>query len=171
MELAKANQGAMLRLAMRLWEGDRNSAEETAQETIVTAFKSVRSGQFSDFDNFRPWILKVVLNVFRLEIRQRRRFVPFDTASQYIEDSIAASQPMFESDFDPLLRAALDSLSTEQKMCVLLVDIDGLDYAEAAMIMTVPIGTIRSRLARARLNLAKYVASLPNGDFAKYGTR
>ncbi len=161
----------MLRLAMRLWEGDRNSAEETVQEAIVTAFKSVRSGQFSDFENFRPWILKVVLNVFRLELRQRRRFVPFDTEQFSLEERLSATPSMFESDFDPLLLDALESLSSDQKMCVLLVEADGLDYAEAAMILAVPIGTVRSRLARARLNLAKFVASQPNGELANYGTR
>lgn len=166
MELAKANQEVMLRMALRLWEGDRNSAEETVQESIVSAFKSVRSGKFSDFENFRPWVLKVVLNVFRLEIRQRRRFVSIETDHCLIGERMSAPQPLFESELDPVLQTAIDSLSSDQKMCVILVDVDGLDYAEAAMVLAIPIGTVRSRLARARLIMARTIASIQNGEDA-----
>ncbi len=154
----------MLRVAIRLWEGDRNAAEETVQDAIVSALRAVRDGKFHDFPNFRPWILKILVNCFQQEVRRNRRFVPLESDGAFLEKLVASRVEPFADSVDPVLMAAINTLGLDQRACVVLIAIDGLDYEEAATLLNVPIGTIRSRLARARMKMASYLATTEYGE-------
>ena len=80
---------------------------------------------------------------------RRARFKPANSGHPSTGDSATARRLYAE---EPV-KQALAALPEEQRACVVLVDVEGLEYAEAATALGVPIGTVRSRLARARLHL------------------
>lgn len=155
LDLAKENQAVMMRLAIRLWDGNRDAAEETVQEAIVSAYKFCSEGRFTDFGNFRPWILRIVVNAFHQEKRKQKRFVALDGEHEDLENMLSVQEDPLKEDIDPRLLTAIRGLSADQRSCLLLVDLDGLEYQEAATILGVPVGTVRSRLARARFKVAE----------------
>lgn len=127
------------------------SAADVVQETFLRAFRT--------FDNFTPgsnakaWLLQILYSVFVSMYRKERRtplHVPIDEA-----DDVAMESPQ-PSALDPSLWAgdevngALSQLPEEFRTVLLLVDVDDLTYEEVAAVMQCPVGTVRSRLSRAR---------------------
>jgi RNA polymerase sigma-70 factor (ECF subfamily) len=106
--------------------------------------------------NLRGWVLTIMTNLYRNGTRRGRRFPA-------VEISEAENLPALPSGGDPLERArlarALDALSPDHRAVLMLVVIEGYSYAEVAAIVAAPVGTVMSRLARAREQLGKHLAA------------
>jgi RNA polymerase sigma-70 factor (ECF subfamily) len=142
--------------------GDREGAEDAVQEAFISAFRHLRI--FRD-GNFKCWLLRIVTNTCYDELRRRkrRRTIPLEPADSHndasestfwLEDPREPPELLVErSDMARDLQNCLDNLSSEFREAVVLVDIQGLDYQEAARAAGIPVGTLKSRLARARMKL------------------
>lgn len=145
--------------ALRLTRS-REEAEDLAQEAIVRAYEA-----FDRFDgtNFKAWILRIVTNLYINKYRQRQRGPQLNSL-----DEEGVVEPMAGEDeipdrilFDNLVGAeveeALGKVPEDFRIAVLLSDVEGLSYQEIADATGVPIGTVRSRLARGRAILRKHL--------------
>jgi RNA polymerase sigma factor (sigma-70 family) len=147
---------AAYNLARWLTRNDQD-AEDIAQEACLRAFKYWRG--FSGRD-CRSWLLKIVRNTFYSWLRQRS--VQPELTDDGETDANADNVPDPESaliqnaDRD-MLRAALEDLAVEFREAIVLRELEGLSYKEIADIAGVPIGTVMSRLARARKRLQSYL--------------
>ena len=159
LRLARETESVMLRVALRLCNWDRDLAEECVQEAIVSAYKVYASDRFGDIENFRPWILRILTNAYLKECRRNRHIVSVANFED-LSESIASTASISNGDmFSPGIEEALASLSPEQRLCITLIDINELEYSETAKILGIPIGTVRSRLSRARLKMAEILAT------------
>ena len=142
--------------------GDSDSAEDAVQEGFVKAFQSI--GSFRG-GSFRSWLLKIITNsAYDMLRRSRRRptqpLFPDDENGEEIEsppwlaDPAASIQSTVEqNELSRQIYETLDSLPSVYRNVLTLIDLYDLDYAEAAQALKVPIGTVKSRLARARFRM------------------
>ena len=168
--LARRHEGDLLRAARRLCRGDAERAQDLAQDTLVRAYEAYRDGRFRDGSNPRPWLMRILTNLFINDAHRRRRWeagVDVDTLTSggeagppqtHAPPSDIPGVALLEGILDEELERALETLPDPLRLCVVLVDIEGLEYAEAAAALAVPIGTVRSRLARARMRLEDLLA-------------
>jgi RNA polymerase sigma-70 factor (ECF subfamily) len=138
----------------------REEAEDLFQETYLRAFRFIH--QFTPGTNCRAWLLTIMHNAFRNRYAQRQRephAVPLDGAEHEYEKTRIADGAASRSDpaeivfaqvVDQEIVEALRSLPEEYRSALLLVDIEELTYEEAAAVLQCPLGTVRSRLSRAR---------------------
>jgi RNA polymerase sigma-70 factor, ECF subfamily len=130
-------------------------AEDLAQEVFVRVFKSL--GRFRGDSAFRTWLYKVALNVGRSHGDRRRRQDPVWTDSG--ADETTSFDPPDEADFEAALLTrdavsrALETLPEELRVAVTLRDVHGLEYRDIADTTGSPIGTVESRIFRARQRL------------------
>jgi len=142
--------------------GEISAADDATQEAFITAFRKLNTYRGG---SFRAWLLRIVTNICYDELRRRKRnpttqLEPLDDSGEEIETPMWIADPS-ESPEESAERAELgraiqrciDQLPYEFRVVVSLVDIQGLDYAEVAEIVDSPLGTVKSRLARARLRL------------------
>ena len=135
---------------------DRAEAEDLLQETYLRAYRSF--GRFRAGTNLKAWLFTILYNVLRNRYRHRvvehRRldFAPIAEAYGRIAASVegATEDAFFHHLVDGEIERALASLPHDFRAVVLLVDLHELSYAEAAATLGCPIGTVRSRLSRAR---------------------
>lgn len=163
--LAQQHDGDLLRAACRLCRGDLDRAQDIVQDTWVRAYEAYAAGHFREGTNARAWLLRIVTNLFINDYNRRRKWESgpdLETLTSGGEagpvETHAPSQEipgvaLMERTLDEELERALGKLSDGLRLCVVLVDVEGLDYAEAAAALQVPIGTVRSRLSRARMQL------------------
>jgi len=152
-ELVRRHQAAILTLA-RVLTGGRGDADDLAQEVFVRAWRSL-SG-FRGDSTFRTWLHCVAINVVRTsqakEGRLRRLFAR--PAEEETFDPPAPGEPI---DATIARRQAIDralaTLPGELRLPVTLRDLQGLEYKEIASLLDVPIGTVESRIFRARQRL------------------
>jgi RNA polymerase sigma-70 factor, ECF subfamily len=140
----------LLRFAARLTR-DTAAAEDLVQETLLKAWRSFH--QFRDGTNARAWLYRILVNAFYGEGRKVRGF----PATTRLEDQITgvASSAMIER---LEINQALDSLPLEHRTVLLLGVVEGFTCREVSEILTVPIGTVMSRLSRARQSLCEKLA-------------
>lgn len=157
--------GAALYLAR-----DPELAQDLVQETFLRAWRFFH--QFRPGTNCQAWLLTILHNTFRNRYRaSRRERGHIDIGDPLVESE--ASRPEEESSnpealvlgnlLDDELSAALDGLSQEFRAAVVLVDLQELSYEEAARALDCPIGTVRSRLSRARTMLRNRLESHARG--------
>jgi len=147
---------AAYNLARWLTRNDQD-AEDIAQEACLRAFKYWRS--FSGRD-CRSWLLKIVRNTFYSWLRQRsvQPVLTDDRQTDDTADDIPDPENALIQNADrDMLRAALEDLAVEFREAIVLRELEGLSYKEIADIAGVPIGTVMSRLARARKRLQSYL--------------
>jgi len=131
--------------------GDTERADDLLQETLLRALE--KWDRFEPGTNLQAWAFTLMRNLFYSEYRQRRREVE-DVDGLFAADvSIPPEQP-WRIEFAEL-RSALMRLPDEQREAVLLVGAEGYGYEEAAVICGTKIGTIKSRVNRARTHLAE----------------
>lgn len=138
---------ALLRTASRLC-GTRESAEDLVQDTFLQAWRSFH--RFEPGTNCRAWLYKIMLFSHSRSRRDQSRrpfHVDLDTAS---EKALLFEPPTPDAITAASVRAAFDTLPEPFRVAVLLVDVEGLTYREAADALDAPIGTVMSRLNRGR---------------------
>lgn len=130
-------------------------ADDIAQETLVRAVRHIAT--LRPDSNLRAWLFTIARNVARNEARRQRRS-PVDPHSD-LEDIQPATPHTQDSAMEVRdLQQAVMRLSPAFRQTLYLCTIEGLSYEDAAQVLGVPIGTIRSRLARARQALARDIA-------------
>lgn len=135
------------------WSHDAMLSDDLVQEAQVLALQKIE--QLKDEAAFDGWIYTILNNVWLGYLRKSR---PCEDIEQVIiVDNITPEDEMLVRQIDFMVRDALSSLSNAQRQVVSLIDLDGLSYSEVANILQVPIGTVMSRLNRARRALGKVI--------------
>jgi RNA polymerase sigma-70 factor (ECF subfamily) len=128
----------------------RADAEDLVQDCLETALQ--KAGSLQDPGRLRGWLFSILNNLFLMRLRRearRGRVLPIEEFA----DSLAASVPPADRDRARDLARAMGRLSAEHRQILLLINLEGQSYQEAAEALGVPIGTVMSRLARARQRL------------------
>lgn len=156
-ELVAEHQRMVVQLAMNLL-GDRDEAMDLSQEVFLRVFRTIQ--RFRGQSSLRTWIYRIAVNQARNRHRFWRRRHRADQVS--LDQHIAAhgefrstgdSTPdrvLAQKELAAQLQHALDSLPFDQRTAIVLREVDGLSYEEIAFSLGVAIGTVKSRLTRAR---------------------
>lgn len=156
---------ALYRTALRLSRNPQD-AEDLVQETYLNAFRSL--DRFEEGTNLRAWLFRILNNAFISQYRRNKRRPSSsleDVTEYYLYDHLAqggiAPKPenpereVLERIGDEVVLRALEELPVEFRQVELLADVEGFSYREIADILNIPIGTVMSRLYRARRRLQK----------------
>ena len=148
--------------------GDKQSAEDAAQEAFLSAYRSLAG--FAG-GNVRSWLLRIAANQSKDELRRRKRKdraasldQMFDTLGASVEvpdPSQTAEQVVEDKERAQLLQVLLLQLPEEQRTALVLVDLMDHRYEEAAEILELSVGTVKSRIHRARTKLRKILSGNP----------
>lgn len=159
--LVLAYQELALNQAYRLID-DLDAAEDATQEAFISAYRNLSSFRGG---SFRAWILRIVTNACYDELRRRKRrpttpLEPLDAEEEEVEsphwlaDPDALPEEKAElAELNEVIQECLNGLPEDFKAVVVLVDLQGFDYTETAAALGKPVGTVKSRLSRARLRL------------------
>jgi len=154
-------QDIVFNTALRIL-GDENLAADASQEAFISAFRALNSFRGG---SFRAWLLRTVTNACYDELRRkhRRPTTPLEpdndngdeveTPRWLTDPNASPEEQMDQIEIEHAIQHCLDNLPTDFRAVVVLADIQGLDYSEVAAALRKPLGTIKSRLARARLRL------------------
>lgn len=146
--------------------GERNESEDIVQETFLRLFKNKH--YYKEIAKFSTWIYTIAGNLAKTELRKRKRRKLF-SISHYMSTEkdydIPDSSSSPESDTnsiitDKIIQSAIDKLSPKFKQVIILRDIQGFSYEEIAEIVNIPLGTVKSRVNRARLKLQEDLRDL-----------
>ena len=144
---------------------DSHNAEDIVQEACLRAFKF-----FDGFrgDNGRYWLLKIVRNTFytwREQNRHEHQFHSLDEEALEIESGEDSPEAIHQKSLDTeLLRSVLGELPEEFREIIVLREIEGCSYKEISSIVDIPMGTVMSRLARARKHLERRLSTRLAGE-------
>jgi RNA polymerase sigma-70 factor (ECF subfamily) len=141
--------------------GNVDRADDLVQETMLRALANIHS--FQPGTNMSAWLFTILRNLFRSEYRKRRREVE-DTDGSFAEGLKSHPEQLGRVEFQEF-RAALSQLPAEQREALILVGASGFSYEEAADICDCAVGTIKSRVNRARSRLAKLLSIDSVEDF------
>jgi RNA polymerase sigma-70 factor (ECF subfamily) len=153
--------------------GDPSMAEDATQESFIKAFQALRTYRGG---SFRGWLLRIVTNAVYDILRRSNKhptqpLFAVDEEGEEIESSYwlvdpnaSVQQVIEEKEFSAAIYKVLDELPDAYRTVINLIDVQELDYREAAQVLNLPLGTIKSRLARARLQMQKKLES--NLDYA-----
>jgi len=129
----------------------RDQAEDLVQDAVERGLRSDRRPTL--LNELRPWMFRVIRNLHYDELRKRRVRREYSAVEKRLSDEAGGS----DIARDVLIRLAFEKLAPDTREVLCLVDIMGLKYAEAAEVMDVPIGTVMSRISRARKALLEIV--------------
>jgi len=151
-ELAMPTVNSVYNLARWLARNDYD-AEDLVQETYLKAFRSFAS--FQPGTNFRAWIFKILRNTFlkSCPLRERRLMVGLDSEEQALPAFVTCTTPeslFIDSSGIAAIRTAIEELPAIYREVILMCDVEEASYKEIAEVLSIPIGTVMSRLARAR---------------------
>ncbi len=166
-QLVLAYQSTLYNVAYRIL-GDADAAADATQDAFVSAYKAIarfRGG------SFKAWLLRIVTNACydQLRVRQRR---PTDSLDDMLvepehdanlrDDSESPEEFVLRQELGAAIQRGLSTLPPDQRITLVLSDIEGLSYDEIAEVTHVSLGTVKSRLSRARSKLRDYL--LHNGE-------
>ena len=152
--------------------GNSEDAADVTQETFLSAFRSLKTFNGSA-TGLRGWLLRIAVNACYDQLRRRQRrptdsldaVVPVDAehAAPSVAERLADPAPdpeqrSLSAESARVIQQAIDSLPPDQRMTVILCDVQDMSYEEAAQIMSVELGTVKSRLSRARAQLRAILA-------------
>ena len=154
-------QDGVFNVALRIM-GDEDSASDAAQEAFISAFKNISSYRGG---SFKGWMMRIVTNACYDELRRKKRrpTTPLepdtddgeemDSPRWLADPNMTPSQQAEADELEHAIQHCINDLPLEFKTVVVMADIQGMDYTEVAATIRAPLGTIKSRLARARLRL------------------
>ena len=167
-------QDFLFRVAMNIL-GDEDLAADAVQQALLSAFRSLRSFRGG---SLRSWLSRITVNACYDELRRasRTKNIPLQIYNEDDEEMEPASwladpgpSPEDQAEHSDLLDAiqnSLQALPEHYRLVVQLVDVDGLSYEETASALDLPVGTVKSRLARARdalrSSLQRYPELIPS---------
>jgi RNA polymerase sigma-70 factor (ECF subfamily) len=149
---------------------DEEAAQDLTQEAFLIAYRKLYTFIGG---SFRPWLLKITTNLCLDQLRARKRHptIPLeklnedgeevDTAAWLVDPGDTPEQLVERTETRSAIARCIGRLRPEHRTVILLVDLQEMDYQEAAKTLGVPIGTVKSRLARARVLMQYYLQSSP----------
>ena len=141
--------------------GKVDRADDLVQETLLRALTNINS--FEPGTNLQAWLFTILRNQFRSEYRKRRREVE-DVDGRFAENLTTPPEQQSHLEFEEF-RQALTELPVDQREALILVGASGFSYEEAAQICGCAIGTIKSRVNRARARLTEILSIESAEDF------
>ncbi len=126
----------------------QQEAEDIVQETFLRVYQHRQSFDFRHC--FSTWIYTIALNLARNELRKRKRFKFFDIFDMKGSETEIAVEMVMPTNLPQVLDRAIEGLPEKYKLAFLLRDVQELPYEEVARVMNIPLGTVKSRVNRAR---------------------
>ncbi len=162
-ELVRRHRDRLWAVALRTL-GDPEDAADAVQDALVSAYRA--AGSFRGDAAVTTWLHRVVVNACLDRIRRRTARPTVPLADEVADTQADPSDDIADSELRAELIAALRTLPAEQRAALVLVDMQGYPVDEAARILDVPAGTVKSRCARARAKLAPLLLHLRPGVLA-----
>ena len=139
--------------------GDLESSEDVVQETMIKLYQ--KKHYYKEIAKFSTWLYTIAKNLANTELRKRKQrkttllsqFSKDDKTYELPSNDPEPGQEIQTDIVNKIIRDAIDQLSEKFKIVIVLRDIQGLSYEEISEIINVPIGTVKSRINRARLQL------------------
>jgi RNA polymerase sigma-70 factor (ECF subfamily) len=180
--LVQAYQRQVYNLCYRTL-GNAEDAADATQDAFLSAYRAIKSFN-GPATGFRGWLLRIAVNACydQLRRRQRRPTESLDALGSNAPDEPSAGDRIADPEPGPELRAlsaetarqiqaAIDRLPPDQRMTVILSDVQGLSYDEVAHAMEVELGTVKSRLSRARVRLRELLILEKNSELGSRAQR
>jgi len=157
--LVRRHQRTIFNLVYRLL-GDYDEAAEVAQEVFLSAYKSI--GQFRGDANFSTWLYRIGLNHASTRRKSlnntQQRHVPLDGTEAIADGAVDPARSFEHKEIQERVQQALNSLDPDDARIILLRDLQDVPYEEVAEMLDIPVGTVKSRLHRARQALKAHLA-------------
>ena len=152
-------------IAFRIF-GDYHIADEVAQDVFVNVYRSIKTFRFQS--KFMSWLYRITVNLCRNELKRKQRQsaknISLDASlenskggiiqNQLADDRLAADKSLLDNELSNIIQCGLNTLDIDFREIIILRDIQQLSYEEISVILNINIGTVRSRLHRARSMLA-----------------
>ncbi len=172
-ELVRRHRDRLWAVALRTL-GDREEAADAVQDALVSAYRAAHT--FRGQSAVTTWLHRITVNACLDRARKTasRRTSPVDDTQrleQLLEPHESASAPAERNDLHRELIAALSTLPPDQRAALVLVDMQGYPVAEAARVLDVPTGTVKSRCARGRARLLPLLTHLRTTSADEEGTK
>jgi len=161
-QLIQVYQNLAFNVAYRIL-GDDEAAADATQDAFLSAYKAIERFRGG---SFKAWVLRIVTNACydQLRVKQRRPTTSLDDMlpeSDHLEvmrdSSELPEQHLLREEMGEIIQKGLRALPTEQRVTVILSDIQGLEYREIAQVTGASLGTVKSRLSRGRARLRGYL--------------
>lgn len=139
--------------------GDSESAADVAQDSFITAYRRLNTYRGG---NFRAWVLRIVTNMCYDELRRRKRRpaasleemgADYDDGAPIPDDAPSPEQAAQQNELNRAIQNCIGELSESQRTVMILSDIEGLSYQEIVDTLGMNLGTVKSRLSRARVSI------------------
>jgi RNA polymerase sigma-70 factor (ECF subfamily) len=160
-ELMRAHEDRVFAICLRMMR-DRDSALDATQDVFLTVFR--KADRYKEQAAFSTWLYRVAVNTCYDHLRRQKR-----KRTTSMPDHLDPSDPRSGDEFNaaelrPDIETALAGLTPEFRAAVVLVDLDGMSLDGAADTLEIPVGTVKSRVFRARRQLAKDLGNFAPGS-------
>jgi len=152
-ELVRRHQSSVRGLLRQLTRTDVALADDLAQNTFLRAYKNIRS--FRGESRFSTWLYRIAYNCFREDARRRKELVGIDEEQLQAQRDPQVADPGLRHD----LMHALSLLPLNERSAVLLCCQNGLSHEEAARVLDIPLGTVKTNVLRGREKLKRTLAA------------
>lgn len=161
-ELMRAHEDRIFGLCLRMLQ-DRDGALDATQDTFLTVFR--KADRYKAEAAFSTWLYRVAMNTCYDHLRRRKRKKTEPLPDSHDPADRASDAALEAAELRPDLHRALNELSDEFRAAVVLVDMEGMSLEQAADTLEVPVGTVKSRVFRARRILATELGNFaPRSD-------
>ncbi|MCB0211471.1 MAG: sigma-70 family RNA polymerase sigma factor [Anaerolineae bacterium] len=162
-QLVMAYQGTAYNVAYRVM-GNGEAAADACQDAFLKAYKSIQQYQGG---SFKSWVLRIVTNTCYDMLRYKKRRPsdsledmtdnPEEHSTHLVSDNEAPEDSVLRGELSDLLQVGINSLPEDQRIVLVLSDVQGMAYQEIAEIIDQPLGTVKSRLSRGRRRLRDFL--------------
>lgn len=157
-QIVESSLPSLVKLAKRLTWPDSDLCADIVQNAVIKGLHALKKGKLELTSKTPAWLKQAVYLEFLIYKRDNKKFDFVE--SNAFENKPAKNPNPFDTELNPAILLALNSLPEEQRTLVILIDIEELEYQEVSQILQIPIGTVRSRLSRARWKLANQLHHL-----------
>ena len=170
-QIVEMYQRPLYNMALRML-GDAPAAEDATQDTFFSAFRNI--GRFKG-GNLKSWLFTIAANACRDVLRSRnvRRTESLDAEDVTIDPPSSSESPedyAVRREMGQSIQQGLDSIPHDQRLAVVLIDVQGFGYEEAAGVMGISVGTVKSRLSRGRARVRDFLRDRSGVLPARYGS-
>jgi RNA polymerase sigma-70 factor (ECF subfamily) len=158
-KLALVHAETLLRTARRM-TGSLAHAEDAVQETLLSAWRSFH--QFERFTNCRAWLFRILVNHLSKQWQKQRVSPLVQLPEEQTLENVVPIRPAYDSISHQAVRSAIDDLPVEQRSVLVLAAVEGFTCKEISSMLKLPIGTVMSRLSRARSEVRRRLLAPAN---------
>ena len=156
-QIMRLHENRVFSICLRIL-GDREGALDATQETFLAAFR--KADQYQGRSAVGTWICRIAINTCYDQLRRAKRR-PTEPLPEHLDpEDHGAADRITAAGLRPEIERALASLPPDFRSAAILCDVEGIPLAEAAAVLDVPVGTVKSRVFRARRLLAAHLRNL-----------